>query len=245
MAKITPQIVIPIDSEAALKNFAKHEDVKVLFNALVKYVKDLKPVLLKLSENRASKLEKNAMDHASKVTKLVREATEKARSLSTELQEVKSSSNGKYNTLLSSLKSLQTVVNSIKVPEVTGEVVRDELESLKGDDRLDKSAIKGLQEELESFKKEAKRTPMRGMFGMRKVPIVKRINLTDQVDGVTKSFSLPRDTVEVLGVWGTQFPISFDEADFSLVGNTLTLTSQVSAPETGQTLFALVETLFY
>lgn len=98
-------------------------------------------------------------------------------------------------------------------------------------------------EGLDKFVRE--RIPQKSISGMRKIPIIKRVNLTDQVDGATKTFYLPKDTVAVLGVWGTQFPITFDDADFNLVGNTLVLTSEVSAPASGQTLMALVETLFY
>ena len=84
-----------------------------------------------------------------------------------------------------------------------------------------------------------------GMRGMRRIPIVKRVNLTSQVDGSTRAFSLPRDTVEVLGVWSTQFPITFDTADWTFAGNTLTLATGITTPASGQTLFCLVETLFY
>jgi len=93
----------------------------------------------------------------------------------------------------------------------------------------------------ERFKKAA--TARAGRMGMRKVPIVRRINLTDQVDGATTTFTVPKDTVKVLGVWGTSFPITFDEADFSLSGTTLTINTE--APPSGQTLVALCETLFY
>lgn len=82
--------------------------------------------------------------------------------------------------------------------------------------------------------------------GARKTTYVKSVNLSSQLNGVTKSFTLPKDTIKVLGVWGTQFPITFNEnVDWTFAGNNLTLTSEVTAPETGQTLFCLVETLFY
>jgi hypothetical protein len=84
-----------------------------------------------------------------------------------------------------------------------------------------------------------------GITGMRKVPIIKRVNLTEQIDGNTRAFKLPKDTVAIVGVFGTQFPITFDEADWEFVGNTLTLASGITTPESGQTLFVIVETLFY
>lgn len=127
----------------------------------------------------------------------------------------------------------------------TPEQVRDKLESLNGDDRLDKSAIKGLDDELEKLVGQIK--SKKGGRGMRKVPIVRTVDLTADVDGSTTEFTLPMDTVKVLGVWGTQFPVSFREnVDWKFSGRTLTLqTSEVDIPQSGQTLFALIETLFY
>lgn len=130
--------------------------------------------------------------------------------------------------------------------------MRDKLETLKGDERTDKSAIRGIEElekEIKDLKEQVKRSKG-GIRGMRKIPIVKRYRLTDQCDGVTKSFNLPMDTVDVLGVFGTQFPINYDPynssgGDWSLNGRTLTLGDGVSAPQTGQTLWVLIEVLFY
>ena len=83
-------------------------------------------------------------------------------------------------------------------------------------------------------------------LGMRKVPIIRAIDLTSQIDGIVTTYNLPRDTVRVLFVWSTQFPIILQPTtDFSLNGNTLTLESPVGVIQSGQTLTALVETLFY
>lgn len=107
--------------------------------------------------------------------------------------------------------------------------------------------IEGLKKELEEIKKEVKQKALpRGTIGgMRKIPITKRYSLTSQVDGATRAFNLPKDTVEVLGVWGTSFPITFDPADWTLSGNTLTLATAIPTPESGQSLHAIIETLFY
>ncbi len=125
-----------------------------------------------------------------------------------------------------------------------GEPVRDSLELLQGENRLDKKAVKGI-EELEKKIEEVASRPTRNITGMKKIPIVKRVNLTSQVDGSTRTFTLPRDTVAILGLFGTQFPITFDEADWTFAGNTITLATPIGTPQSGQTLFALVETLFY
>jgi len=105
--------------------------------------------------------------------------------------------------------------------------------------------ITKLRPELEKLQKEIAEIP-RARGGMRKVPIIKRYNLSSQVDGNTKTFTLPTDTVDVIGVFGTQFPINFNPGtDWTFSGRTLTLTGEVSAPQAGQTLYAIIETLFY
>lgn len=106
--------------------------------------------------------------------------------------------------------------------------------------KIDGGELAKLKEDIEALK----RLP-RGRMGMRKVPIVRSHRLTGDVDGSTRSFNLPKDTVRVLGLWGTQFPVTFDENDWSLSGNTLTLADQIATPQGGQTLIAIIETLFY
>mgnify|MGYP004417314814 CR=1 FL=1 len=131
----------------------------------------------------------------------------------------------------------------------TSEDIKTKLESLEGNKRLDKKAVKGLDESIEEVKEELRKTKdvlsNRGM-GMRKIPIIKRMNLTSLTDGSTRNFTLPRDTVDVVGVWGSDFPQNYNPlTDWTFAGNTLTLSSGFEAPRTGTTLFAIIETLFY
>jgi len=144
--------------------------------------------------------------------------------------------------IYNSFKELEAKIP--KIPEeMKAEIIRNKLESLEGDERLDKSAIKGLEEIVSRLEKGIASRP--SSLGMRKVPIIKRIDLTSQVDGVVTSFTLPRDTVEVLGLWSTQFPITFNSSDWSLSGNTLTINSSIPVIQSGQTLMVIIETLFY
>jgi len=120
-------------------------------------------------------------------------------------------------------------------------------DGLQGKD-IDPSTVEELQNELKLLKEETEKIKNlpRGKFGMRKVPIIKRVNLSSQCDGATKAFTLPRDTVDVLGVFGTQFPINFNPGtDWTFSGQTLTLADGITAPATGETLYAIIETLFY
>lgn len=63
-------------------------------------------------------------------------------------------------------------------------------------------------------------------------------DLTAQCNDVLKVFTIPANT-RVLGVFGTQFPQNYrPEVDWTGSGTTtLTLTDQVGAPQTGQTLY--------
>lgn len=82
--------------------------------------------------------------------------------------------------------------------------------------------------------------------GMRKVPIVKPYSLTSQCNGSTKTFTVPKDTTAILAVFGSSFPINYDPfVDWTFSGNKITLDSKIAAPETSQTMWALIETLFY
>ena len=142
--------------------------------------------------------------------------------------------------IIASERAIETIKPLIPTID-TPEQIADKLEVLKDDNRLKISAIDKLREELD----ELKSRPIGGRGGARKVVYTKRINLTDQCNGTLKEFTMPKDCIDVLAVYGTQFPITFDEADFTFEGQTLTLTSEVGAPQTGQTLFALIQTLFY
>lgn len=144
----------------------------------------------------------------------------------------------------------KSVLEQIPIPKDgspdTKEQVRDKLEELVDGEKLSIQAIQDLVELLEELRAEVKKASTRRL-GMRKVPIVKAVDLTASVDGATTTFTLPNDTKRVLGVWSTQFPVTFREnVDWTFAGRTLTLvTSQIDTPQSGQTLWALVETLFY
>ena len=120
-------------------------------------------------------------------------------------------------------------------------MVADKLELLEDDNRLKIEAIMNLEKRL----KDLEDRPVGGGGGGKKITYIKRINLSSQCNGILKTFILPKNVIAVIGVFGTQFPITFDEADFTLSGHSLTLTGEVSAPKTDQTLFCLVETLFF
>lgn len=123
-----------------------------------------------------------------------------------------------------------------------GERIRDGLEILKDEDRLDKSAIKGLDELIEDLKKkieEVRGSTSRGGGWGGGARTVQVADLSAQCDGITKTFEVPRHTYAI-SLQSTQFPgIYRPVVDFTTANKVLQLTSEVSAPETGQTLIFL------
>lgn len=112
------------------------------------------------------------------------------------------------------------------------------IEKLKG--FLDIDSIKNLREMLTKIM-ESRR------LGMRKIPISRIVDLSASVNGSATTFSLPQDTRRVHAVWSSQFPVILrPTVDFTLNGNTLTIIStQVGPIQSGQTLLAFTEALFY
>ena len=105
--------------------------------------------------------------------------------------------------------------------------------------------MKEMRDEMEKVKNILSNTPRGKSMGRAKVPIIRRVDLTSQINGTTRSFTLERDTVAILGIFGSQFPFTMSDDDIIFRGNTLTLGDQVATPAAGQTLFVLAEVLFY
>lgn len=105
--------------------------------------------------------------------------------------------------------------------------------------------VKELEEKLRGeLRKEISSIPRGG--GSRKIVYQRHYDLSALCDGATKTFTMPKDTLKIIAVAGTQFPINFrKDVDWSFDGRTLTLLDPVPAPDSGQTLYAILETQFY
>lgn len=131
----------------------------------------------------------------------------------------------------------------VKVESETGETIVDKINALPTDEDSLKIAIehiKGLEDRLKRMEEYASR-PSNGTGPTRHK--IRVYSLSSQCNGVTKTFTMPRKTISVLSIFGTQFPVNFDTGDFTFSGGNITLGSSVGAPETGQTLYALYESL--
>lgn len=127
------------------------------------------------------------------------------------------------------------------IKDLSPEEVRDLLELLQGDDRLDKSAIKGLDEELKRL------SAIKGGFsgGIVGRDIIKDIDISGDLDGVTKTFNIP--TVwNIISVHLSSFPHALRKTtDFTYTPTSITFTSEIDAATslaTGQTCVLTVVT---
>src|SRR3990167_3009634 len=204
--------------------------------------KDLNSFVNRLTEQEVIKISEaldNLEKKAEKVVKSIKEKTALdldsiTRNLYKELKKLEDSIPEKadFTLIYDKIKEVESKI--VPVEEIKAEEVRDKLETLKNDERLDKSAIKGLDEEL----KEIRNLPRGGGGAARRVFVPYRDDLSASCDGSNKTFYLSRAPLnDVIFVFGTDFPtILRPTIDFTVANKVLTLTSSVPAPNTGATL---------
>jgi hypothetical protein len=256
---------MPIDQEKNLKKLedllkivdegvTKEEFVKAfenVVNLVLKIEKRNSDAVDALERTYANLLDKIRNDHTSSLSdvgdQLKRIKTEhdnKMMAMDMKMAEVKDGKPGKD---ANEEKVIQSVMARIillvlekidnRLPSL-GNSIRDGLEKLKNDERLDISAIKGL-EDYEDIKKSSKEKTIVYSGGGGAKGRVHYYDLTSQCNGVLKTFTIPSN-FGVLGVWGTQYPVNLRPMiDWTIGNKTLTLTSEVSAPQTGQTLWCM------
>lgn len=117
--------------------------------------------------------------------------------------------------------------------------LRDKLEALKGEERLDVAAIRGLEEKITELEKKI--TTGRG----GRLPVgpnanmVQYYDISSQCDGVLRTFNVPKFR-NVLLLVSTQYPNFFRPVTDFVVGNgTITLNDAISPPATGQSVIII------
>lgn len=173
-------------------------------------------------ENRLEEYENKKEEAGIKEARLIEEVTAKA----TELvkQEIKP--------LIPEMSELE---NNIPV---LGKQIRNALELLQGDDRLEMSAIKDLTESLEKLEKRImeevkKKVVVTGSGGgaQNGGRIVKSYDLSASLNGVTKTFSLPA-MWRVISVFSSSFPNAFRQTvdyTYDAGSHQITFTNEVDA----------------
>lgn len=133
-----------------------------------------------------------------------------------------------------------------KIVSITAEEIRNKLESLKGEERLDKSAIKGLEEELKALEKKIEQSGgRRSIFGgSRSNNSTKFHDLSSQTNGTLKVFTVPKSVASI--VLCSDFPTVLMEGNgFTLNGTRTQITLTVeNAPSAGSKLLYQYSSMF-
>lgn len=120
--------------------------------------------------------------------------------------------------------------------ETVGVKIARALEKLTKGDRLDYEALKN-RPGIPMYDQEA--SSSKKIVARGGGTDIQYYDLTDETDGVTKTFTIPANK-RVLGVFGTQFPVQYRPVtDWTATTTQLTLTDEVGAPQTGQTLWIM------
>lgn len=228
-----------------IEGLASQEDVKTLMINIISAVRGIQTQLRSHLDTKGnewstgfqkfnSRLEKAMLDFE-QLKKSVESLPDELIRLRDELKDALNDVEGKIPTV--NLTPIELKV--LELDEMTKKMHEENMMHIKVED------FEKLKKEIVDLREQITRIPRGKATGMKKIVYTRRVNLTTQVDGNTRDFTLPSDTIGVLGLFGTQFPITFDTADWNVSGRTLTLASGITTPLAGQTLFALVETQFY
>ena len=177
------------------------------------------------------------------VDRIVAEHEKKMMSVDEKMAQVHSGIDGKN---ADETQVVQDVLAQIKLPAYKETVldgpdeIRNKLELLQGEERLDKSAIKGLEDEIRNLKDMIVNVGTnRGNSSGPNANAVQYADLSSQCNGVLKAFSVPRHR-KIIALHGSESPLIYrPTTDFTTSNVTLTLTSEVLAPATGQSLIFL------
>lgn len=142
---------------------------------------------------------------------------------------------------------IESKLNSIEIPELSGESIVDKINSLptEEDKQINKEHIKGLEDWLKKIEERFSNIPRGGRGGTGNS--VQYHDISSELNGSTKAFTIPKHR-RVLLVSGTSSPTVFrPTVDYTVAGKTLTFTDAIDAPTTlssGQTITVLYVGLF-
>ena len=119
--------------------------------------------------------------------------------------------------------------------------IRDKLEELKDEERLDKSAVKGWEEELKKVREEISRIPRGGFRGGTPHNLLQTIDVSSQINGTTREFTgLPTARFYPF-VFSSQSPfILLPTTHYTIGRNAITLGNNVEPPQSGAGAYLFV-----
>ncbi len=211
-----------------------------VINLVLKVQKDQSEAISRLEETHKMMLEKMRGDNSMSLTEIkgltskhIAEYTQKhTDTISQKMAEVKNGKDADEKVIVGK------VLSQIKFPDIEKpEQIRIKLETLKGDQRIDKTAIRGL-EKIEDEIKRIDNKPTGG--GFRASHSTKFHSLT--ADGSTKIFAVPKSVTSIVLTSDTPF-ILFENSGFTInkTRTQITLTADIAPSNGAQLLYQYVE----
>ena len=240
-------------------DIVKKNDFMSSFKKVLELVLEIKTqtnkAISSLERTYAVLLERTKSDHSSSISDIKNEVKKQLDNLLSKIEKKSGDIDKKLGALRDGKdadeeKMVQNVLTQIKLPEYKETVlddafeIRNKLETLNGDERP--IWIKELEDKIKGLENKIINIPKGSVGGGKKITYQKQIDLSPQVDGTNKSFTLPVHAIGVSAVICSQFPFIFRKGvDYNLTGNKIILTDQVTAPQLTQTLIVIAETQFF
>ncbi len=243
------KLFVLMDNEAITREEFKDEFLKH-FQEVIKAVEKIKSHLEDEYKNKAQELGEQASGdremNKNELGKLKREYAFKANQAIKEINQILDKKIEEINLKLLLVKDgkdadedkivakVREQIDIPKIEEKTAEEIRDGLEGLKGDERLDASAIKGLGDRLDKFGKTLKTKWVGSLGGVPRPQFVDNETPGGTVNGSNKAFTVnnhpsPAESLRVY-VNGQRMKLT---SDYTYSNKTITFTT---APGTGAVL---------
>ena len=229
-----------------LDTFSTKEEFIEAFKAAMKQILTLEKKLveklnndsdvLKTDFGNTRKIEKGDFDKLTSETQKITDKLfkEQADNLNFLQDKVRSLKNGKD---ADEEVIVGKVLKNLPEPKIlTAKEMRDALETLLGEDELKLTTIDSLKKEMENLKQNVQNIGQRRLVGGTPHNMTHVKDLTSQCDGTNKTFYVDSYKKPLL-LLCPDFPTIYrPNTDYTLANKTLTLTSEVDAPQDGQTL---------
>ena len=217
---------------ASLKEYFKsatNEEIVAGFKTQLKLILDLEAKLFKKVNEAIGELQ----EKESKRGEVQKEISVKLEDkINRKLTQIRDGKDGIDGNDADEEKIVKNILSKIPEPvKETAKDIREKLESLKGEDRLDKEAIRGLEEELNALKEELvkeKRFVGGGGGSVNARGLIKALDISSSLDGITTTFNI-QAVWKVIDIKLSSKPVLRETIDWTWTPTSVTFTSEINA----------------
>ena len=217
---------------ASLKEYFKsatNEEIVAGFKTQFKFILDLEAKLFKKVNEAIGELQEKESKRGEAQKEISVKLEDK---INRKLTQIRDGKDGIDGNDADEEKIVKNILSKIPEPaKETAEVIREKLESLKGEDRLDKEAIRGLEEELNALKEELvkeKRFVGGGGGSVNARGLIKALDISSSLDGITATFNI-QAVWKVIDIKLSSKPVLRETIDWTWTPTSVTFTSEINA----------------